>query len=602
VLLEGDKVRDVHKDRLEDMEAELNQVRSSLAESSSRLQVIESALNTRGSRRIGQMDHLALLSQNEVERLKFFLDMTRGGAHAEAFQAAQPMREEVARAHYNRLLDLIQKEKALSDTFGNGHPLVEAARKEVEITRLFMKQNSPDTTERRNTPLNAADMLSTYVMLLRNDIAELEKRKSILLEESKNEMKLAKGVEADFMKAHSLRAKMERAQSRYNEVIERLQELNLARSYAGFSTDLLASAEVPRSPVWPRLSIVLILGCGAGAVLGMMLALIAEALDSTFSNVRELEQTILAPVIAHVPRFHPNQQLDQVDPNSELDSSLVAYHAPRSAESEVYRVARTSLMIANRRGSVQSMMMTSPQPGDGKSTTISNLAISFARTGMKVLLVDADMRRPVISGLFGLDRHSGLADVLMSQSTIEQAISNSKLPGLDIMANGMPTAQPAELLESHCLARMLQSAGRLYDLVLIDAPPLLAVADPAIIAPLVDAVILTVRIHKNGRRPVEHAARILQDIEVKPAAVIVNGVDNDARGSYGYGTYSKDEYGYVGHYHDSYAATDVDSEQSGRTIKTPHGPHTGRMSQHAMPGAARMDSSSIPTSQTPISQ
>ena len=326
VLLEGDKVRDVHKERLADMEGELNRVRSSLAESSSRLQVIENAAQSRGTGAVEDTVHLALLSQKEVERLKFFLDMTRGGAQSEAFQAAQPMRQEVAKAHYNRLLDLIQKEKALSDTFGDGHPLVEAARNEMEITRLFMEENSPDTTAHTNKNLDAGEMLAMYVMLLRNDSAELEKRKAILLEESQKEMKLAKAVEAEFMKARSLRAKLERAQSRYNQVIVRLQELNLARSYAGFSTDLLATAEVPRNPVWPRFSIVLALGCSAGLALGMLLALIAESLDSTFSNVHDLEQTIGAPAIAHVPRFNPKELLNQVDRESELDASLVAYH------------------------------------------------------------------------------------------------------------------------------------------------------------------------------------------------------------------------------------------------------------------------------------
>lgn len=107
VLIEGDKVRDIHKERLSDMEGELNLVRSSLAESSSRLQVIESALSSGG---VKDIDHLALLSQKEVSRLKFFLDMTRGGSQSESFQAQQPMRAEVAKTHYNRLLDLIQKE------------------------------------------------------------------------------------------------------------------------------------------------------------------------------------------------------------------------------------------------------------------------------------------------------------------------------------------------------------------------------------------------------------------------------------------------------------------------------------------------------------
>ncbi len=579
VLIEGDNVQDIHKERLANLEPELNLVRTSLAEASSRLEVIENYLARNPNGSGGDADHLALLSQKEVERLKLFLDMTRGEASSEAFQAEQPMRQEVAKAQYNRLLDLIQKEKSFSDAFGPGHPLVEAVRQETEITRQFIQANTPEQMTVPSKKLDPAEMLRTYTMLLRNDIAEFEKRKRLLLEESATELKLAKAVECDFMKGNALKAKLTRAQARYDQVILRLQELNLSRSYAGFSTDVLASPEPTESAAWPNLPIIGAIGCLFGLGLGLIVAVGAELVDSTFGSVRELEQTIGAPAIAHVPMFDPQSLGESIDRESELDQSLVAYHAPRSAESEVYRVARTSLMIANRKGSIQTMMMTSPQPGDGKSTTISNLAISLARTGKKVLLIDADMRRPVISKLFGLDDQAGLSDVLFGEATLKEATVASGVHNLDVMPNGMPTSVPAELLESHRFAALLQEARAAYDLVLIDAPPLLAVADPAIIAPLVDSVILTVRINKNGRRPVEHATRILQDIDVQAAAVIVNAIEKDAKASYyGYGSYSKEQYGYIGHYHERYTARDVPSRDVDSTPPRPavQPPHHAR--------------------------
>ena len=568
VLMEGDKIQDIHKDRLARIETELNEVRSSLSENESRLQVIESYRDSNGDRDVEQMDHLALLSQKEVERLKLFLDMSRGHSQSEAFQAEQPMRAEVARAQYNRLLDLIQKEIALSDAYGPGHPLVEAARQETAITRQYLEANSPDVEPEKRKDLDPAEMLDTYTMLLRNDISELTKREEILLDESANELRLAKKLEGDVLKGESLRAALNRAQSRYDEVIRRLQELNLTRSYAGFSTDLLATPEAAKNAAWPSLPIVGALGLCFGLGLGLVIALTAELFDSTFSNVQDLENAVGAPAIAHVPRFDAREMRDRVDPDSLVEPSLIAFHAPRAAESEVYRVARTSLMVSNRKGSVQTMMMTSPQPGDGKSTTISNLAISFARAGKRVLLIDADMRRPVIAGLFGITDQPGLSDVLMGEKPLEEAAVESVVPGLSILPNGQATSVPAELLESQRLTLMLKEARRSYDLVLIDAPPLLAVADPAIIAPSVDSVVLTVRVNKNGRRPVENAVRILEDIEVTPVAVIVNGVDSEAKKSYGYGSYSRDHYGYVGHYHNQYAAKDVKPPREG--VPRPH--------------------------------
>ncbi len=576
VLMEGDKVQDIHKDRLARIETELNEVRSSLSENESRLQVIKSYLDQNLGRAVGQMDHLALLSQKEVERLKLFLDMSRGQSQSEAFQAEQPMRQEVARAQYNRLLDLIQKEIALSDAYGAGHPLVEAARQETAITRQFIEANSPDVKPEQRMDLEPAEMLDTYTMLLRNDIAELEKREEILLDESAKELSLAKQLEGDVMKGKSLLAARNRAQLRYDEVIRRLQELNLSRSYAGFSTDLLANPEPAKYAAWPNLPIVGALGLCFGIGLGLVIALTAEMFDSTFGSVDDLENAVGAPAIAHVPRFDAREMRDRVDPDSLVEPSLVAFHAPRAAESEVYRVARTSLMVSNRKGSVQTMMMTSPQPGDGKSTTISNLAISFARAGKKVLLIDADMRRPVIAGLFGITDQPGLSDVLIGEKTLEESAVESVVPGLSILPNGQATSVPAELLESQRLTVMLKEARRSYDLILIDAPPLLAVADPAIIAPSVDAVVLTVRVNKNGRRPVENAVRILQDIEVTPTAVVVNGIDGEAKKSYGYGSYSRDRYGYVGHYHNQYAAQEVPPAQGARSHDGVRPPHSKR--------------------------
>jgi capsular exopolysaccharide synthesis family protein len=441
-------------------------------------------------------------------------------------------------------------------------------------------------------------MLKTYTMLLRNDIAEFEKRKQMLLEESATELRLAKQVESDFMKGNALKAKLTRAQARYDQVILRLQELNLARSYAGFSTDVLAHPEPATKHTWPNLPIIGALGCFLGLGLGLVLAVSAEMVDSTFNSVADLERAVGASAIAHVPRFDMDALIDQVSPQSNVEASLVAYHLPRSAESEVYRVARTSLMIANRKGAVQTMMMTSPQPGDGKSTTISNLAISFARTGKRVLLIDADMRRPMISRLFGIDAGVGLADVLAGQSSLDQAVAESEVDGLDIMPNGMPTSVPSELLESQRLGKLLQDAGREYDLILIDAPPLLAVADPAIIAPLVDSAILTVRVNKNGRRPVEHAARILQDIDVQPAAVIVNGIDADSKSNYSYGSYCKDQYGYIGHYHERYAAADTPSQPTRNQVpprKLDRGRRSARRSMSTASAPLQVDDSTLRT-------
>jgi len=554
VLLEGDQVRDVHKNRLDQLEQELTEVRSSLAEAKSRLIVISSYAKQDDTNDVNDLDKLALLSQKEVTRLKLFLDMTRGETQSVAFQMDQPLRAEAARAQYNRLLDLLQKERTMVDVYGANHPLVESTQQEIQVIRQFIAQNAPAEEPVRDNKLDPKGMLSTYTRLLTNDVSEYEIREKVLVETCEEELRLAKEVENAFLEGSAKKAKLVRAQARYDEVIRRLQELNLAGSYAGFSTDLLASPESARNPSWPILPIVVVLGAMLGMFLGGSSALAAELLDTTFRDVEDLEKTLDAPAIAHVPRFDL-RKMDIPSPSeTSLAPSLITSHCPRSAEAEVYRVARTSLMIKASGQEAQVLMMSSPHPGDGKSTTIANLAISFAQTGKRVLLIDSDLRRPVIAGLFGLEGRPGLADVLKGESTLAEAASKTAVENLDVMPHGTETSVPAELLQSNRMGLLLQSARKEYDIVLVDAPPVLAVADPAIVAPLVDGVILTVRVCKNGRRPVERASRILSDIGICPLAIVVNGVSNNAKATYGYGNYRADEYSYVGQYHREYAA------------------------------------------------
>ncbi|TWU39204.1 polysaccharide biosynthesis tyrosine autokinase [Novipirellula artificiosorum] len=557
VLLEGDQVRDLHKNRLDQLEKELAEVRSSLAEAKSRLIVISSYADQSKESGVDDLDKLALLSQKEVTRLKLFLDMTRGETQSVAFQADQPLRAEAARAQYNRLLDLLQKERTMVDVYGANHPLVESTRQEIQVIKQFIEQNAPAETQANENKLDPKGMLSTYTRLLTNDVAEYEIREKVLVETSDQELIEAKKVENAFLEGSAKKAILVRAQARYDEVIRRLQELNLAGSYAGFSTDLLASPEAATVPSWPSLPIAIVVGAMLGLFLGSASALTSEILDTTFRDVEDLERALNAPAIAHVPKFDFRKLPMPAPGETPLAPSLVTEHCPRSAEAEVYRVARTSLMIKSRGQGTQVLMMSSPHPGDGKSTTIANLAISFAQTGKRVLLIDSDLRRPVVAGLFGLEGQPGLADVLNGQCSLAQSVTHSSVENLDIMPHGTETSVPAELLQSNKMSLLIQAARKEYDIVLIDAPPVLAVADPAIVAPLVDGVILTVRVCKNGRRAVERAGRILREINIQPLAIVVNGVSNNAKATYGYGDYRQEEYGYIGQYHRQYAAQEL---------------------------------------------
>ena len=557
VLLEGEQTKEIHRERLVKLETELAKVRSKASEANSRLRVIEAEIEKNNALAqtdptMADLNRLSLLSENEMNRLRFFMDVRRGTANSASFQADQTIRVEAAQANFNRLLDLIQREKTFSDSLGAGHPMVESLRNEIDVTRKFIEDHQPQQAVSDEPDMRPGEMLDTFVKLLRHDIAEWAGRERGLIADSRKEMVLAKSVEAEFMKAASLEKQMDRAQQRYDSVIHRLQELNLSRSYAGLSTDLLAPPLVAKKPSWPIVPLVLALGVFVGGLGGGSLAIAAELMDCTFTSVEDLEAVTRSNVVTHVPRMNLRKMRQKVGPDSALDPSLVTFHDPRGTAAEIYRVGRTALMISARKSDASTLMMTSPQPGDGKSTTISNLSISIAGTGKRVLLIDADMRRPMISNLFGLPKGDGLADVLRGQTEVKNAIRKTEVDGLFVMPHGGTTDEPAELLESPNFAAMMRRLATHFDYVLVDAPPVLAVTDPAIVATTVDALVLTVRVTKNGRGIVEDAMRIVDDIGVTPLGVVVNGVDKSATRSYGYEGYGRNKYGYVAKYHAQY--------------------------------------------------
>jgi capsular exopolysaccharide synthesis family protein len=220
---------------------------------------------------------------------------------------------------------------------------------------------------------------------------------------------------------------------------------------------------------------------------------------------------------------------------------LSAFYRPKSIEAEAYRGIRTALYFSMRGENHKVIQITSPDMGDGKSTLISNLAVSIAQTGKKVLLVDADFRRPRIHKVFGITAKVGLASVINSETEIADAIRPTVIPNLSILPCGPHPDNPAELLTQPRFKELLDLLREQYDFVLIDTPPILAVTDPCVVVPHVNGVVLTIRIGKNVRMHATRAKEILSGLGANVLGVVVNEVNLNASSDYGYAGY---RYGY----------------------------------------------------------
>ncbi|WP_088052505.1 CpsD/CapB family tyrosine-protein kinase [Virgibacillus dakarensis] len=201
---------------------------------------------------------------------------------------------------------------------------------------------------------------------------------------------------------------------------------------------------------------------------------------------------------------------------------LIAQLSPRSPISEQYRTIRTNLQFSSVDDELKSMLVTSAGPGEGKSMTTANLAVVYAQQGKKVLLIDADLRKPTMHYTFRVDNLKGLSNILVGETLLEAAISPTDVENLDVISCGPIPPNPSELLASKRMQQLLYSANELYDLVIFDTPPILAVADAKILANICDGAILVVRSKHTEYEAAAKAVELLEPSHAKMLGTILN--------------------------------------------------------------------------------
>jgi len=283
------------------------------------------------------------------------------------------------------------------------------------------------------------------------------------------------------------------------------------------------------SPVSPHTVLNVAVGLALGLLIGSALAIGRDLLDTTVKSPEDLKAVSDLPSLSHIA----------FDPDMESSPLLVdgSTHAPRA---EAFRVLRTNLQFLNVDKTPKSFVITSAVPSEGKTSTSTNLAIALAQTGKRVLLVEGDLRRPRLSGLLGLEASVGLTTVLVGRSELADAIQHHNAGGIDFLASGPIPPNPTEILQSQATRTLFARLREAYDAVVVDAPPLLPVADAAIMANDVDGAIMVVRHGKTTREQVRYATERLNHVGADLFGFVVNMTPRHNSRSYGYG----DSYGY----------------------------------------------------------
>lgn len=288
-------------------------------------------------------------------------------------------------------------------------------------------------------------------------------------------------------------------------------------------------AGVPEAPVSPRLPLNLALGLLVGLGLGIAAAVLRDQMNTTVGDVAEIEKATGSVPLGVVPF------------DKSTDKQPLVRDDEFTGRAEAFRTLRTNLQFADVDNPPRRLVVTSALPSEGKSTTACNLALTLALSGARVILVDGDLRKPSVGHYLGIDSAAGLTNVLAGQHELADVVVGFQRDTLAVLPSGPTPPNPSELLGSQHMAALLDTLAAEYDVVVIDAAPLLPVTDAAVLSALADGAVLVVRHGRTRREEMERALQALAAVNAKLLGTVMNGVPRRRRGRDGYDGYG---YGY----------------------------------------------------------
>jgi capsular exopolysaccharide synthesis family protein len=450
------------------------------------------------------------------------------------------------------------------ETFGNLHPHVVKLQKNVDAIEASINELDARDAAIREEKLNKLKGVSAAAISpadrLRFMVLSLQHEGAVLLREQEVLQESAQQNAIESKKMGDALTVLKVAQDDMNTIRESAEDLKAALERltigAGYGGKIMKPLEIPSTgaPNGPFLHNYLLISSFIGACLFTGLAYLLELADRSYRGPDEIARDLGVPILGHLQMTTLTRK-DRKD--EKVDLSLVAFHKSKSTAAEAYRGVRTAIYFGNQAGNIKVIQVTSPVPGDGKSTVASNLAISVAQSGRKTLLFDCDMRRPRQAKLLGVRDDIGLTNVLAGKQTLDEAIQTTAVPNMDVLTCGRRPGNPAELLLSDDFVDVVTGLRERYDYIIMDTPPILAVSDPANASACSDGVILTLRLRRNLRPLAIRAAQMLQAVNANLLGVAINGVTG--RAGYGYGGYRYDgaraNMGYGGYGGYGYGAT-----------------------------------------------
>jgi succinoglycan biosynthesis transport protein ExoP len=330
----------------------------------------------------------------------------------------------------------------------------------------------------------------------------------------------------------------------YNSVLQRMKDVGLAAEARSSNVVIVDEAEPSTSPSSPRIAQSVMTSAVLSLVGAIALAFLLDFLNNRLKTPEEVEQYLRVPNLAVVPLFSymeekaRNNRRGAQLPKSDAETNSIPALSPRghpreligasnpySVHGEAYRTLRTGILLSRAGAPPKVILMTSTTSGEGKTVTATNTAVLFAHTGAKVLLIDADLRRPRCHRVFGIDKEPGLTEVLTGRRDVFEMIRPTQVDGLSMLTSGSLPPNPTELLGSDKMKQVLTVVAGSFDFVVIDSPPILPVSDSILLSTIVDGVVVIVNSAKTAKQQIRVACARLKYARSKIFGIVLNKVN-----------------------------------------------------------------------------
>lgn len=430
----------------------------------------------------------------------------------------------------NKLSELNLKRQTLLISFTEKHPQVEEVTHEIqavhrEVQRELQSNQQAATAREVDLARRVESLRSENLSLPEKGLAMVRLQREVGLQESL-----------------------------YSQLKAKYQEVQIQESGKMEEVSVVKPAVTPDKPFnIPSNLMIMLTGAVMGLVIGVVLTFLAEVFDTSMGTIEDVEALLKVPVLGVIPQLENDSKKKRRPERGEgprfRAHDLAIHYEPKSQAAESFRALRTNLQFLRLESKGKLFLLTSSFVEEGKTLNVSNLALSLAQAGNKVLLVDADLRKPNVHRVFGLSREPGItdcvlgnyqwgevvetiSDIMLGDFEIEDVLMTPGMDNLHIMTAGTQPPNPAEILSSVRFREFLQEARAQYDFIFVDSPPVLPVADATEIAPLMDGVFLVYTVGKIGRDVLKRAKSTLDNVEAKVMGVILNNVKADAGPDY----------------------------------------------------------------------